>query len=181
VPFFSQNRERDGRTPTLVLCSRNARPQKGLVRRPHFDQHGCPSKREKQASLERAGEGRLDGLLWSCNARSRKILVGHAQWETILARPQGKRSKSDGRSMRAVESNLGRSLSSPQLKSPACGQIFPGRAPSFLFTLLEYSASSDSGQPLLFDCHTTACCTNCGYDFWSYHRNIRCRPGFRIS
>jgi hypothetical protein len=82
---------------------------------------------------------------------------------------------------RAVESNLGHSLSSSQLKSPACGQIFPGRAPSFLFTLLEYSASSDSGQPLLFDCHTTACCTNCGYDFWSYHRNIRCRPGFRIS
>ncbi len=24
-----------GRTPTLVLCSRNARPPKGLVRRPH--------------------------------------------------------------------------------------------------------------------------------------------------
>jgi hypothetical protein len=36
----------------LVLCSRNARPEKGLVRRPHLDQHGCPSKREKQANLE---------------------------------------------------------------------------------------------------------------------------------
>ena len=33
--------ERDGRTPTLALCSRNARPQKSLVRRPHVDQHGC--------------------------------------------------------------------------------------------------------------------------------------------
>ena len=43
---------RDGRTPSLVLCSRNARPEKGLVRRPHEDQHGCPSKKEKQASLE---------------------------------------------------------------------------------------------------------------------------------
>jgi hypothetical protein len=36
----------------LVLCSRNARPLKGLVRRPHVDQHGCPSKRAKRASLE---------------------------------------------------------------------------------------------------------------------------------
>jgi hypothetical protein len=37
----------------LVLCSRNARPEKGLVRRPHLDQHGCPLPgEEKQASLE---------------------------------------------------------------------------------------------------------------------------------
>jgi hypothetical protein len=28
-------------------------------------------------------EGRLDGLLCSCNARPQKALVGHAQWETI--------------------------------------------------------------------------------------------------
>ena len=41
-----------GRTPTLVLCSRNARPEKGLVRRPHLDQHECPSQREKLANLE---------------------------------------------------------------------------------------------------------------------------------
>ena len=41
-----------GRTPTLGLCSRNAGPQKGLVRRAHVDQHGCPSKNQKQASLE---------------------------------------------------------------------------------------------------------------------------------
>jgi hypothetical protein len=34
-------------TPTLVLCSRNARPEKGLVRRPHVDQHGCPSQKGK--------------------------------------------------------------------------------------------------------------------------------------
>ena len=26
---------------------------------------------------------RLDGLLCSCNARSQKTFVGHAQWETI--------------------------------------------------------------------------------------------------
>ena len=44
--------KRVGRAPTLVLCSRNARPKKGLVRRPHVDQHGCPSHGEKLASLE---------------------------------------------------------------------------------------------------------------------------------
>jgi hypothetical protein len=32
---------------------------------------------------EKEWEGRLDGLLCSCNARSQKTLVGHAQWETI--------------------------------------------------------------------------------------------------
>jgi hypothetical protein len=62
----------------------------GLVRRPHLDQHGCPPKREKQASLEGTGEGRLDGLLCSRNARSRTPLVGRAQWETNLAHPQGR-------------------------------------------------------------------------------------------
>ncbi len=39
--------------PTLVLCSRNARPEKGLVRRPHLDQHGCPSKRGSTSELGR--------------------------------------------------------------------------------------------------------------------------------
>ncbi len=42
-----------GRAPTLVLCSRNARPEKGLVRRPHVDQHECPSKRRKASELGR--------------------------------------------------------------------------------------------------------------------------------
>ncbi len=32
--------KRMGRTPMLVLCSRNVCPEKGLVRRPHVDQHG---------------------------------------------------------------------------------------------------------------------------------------------
>jgi hypothetical protein len=31
----------------LVLCSRNARPEKGLVRRPHLDQHECPCQERK--------------------------------------------------------------------------------------------------------------------------------------
>ena len=35
----------------LALCSRNARLEKGLVRRAHLDQHGCPPERENQASL----------------------------------------------------------------------------------------------------------------------------------
>jgi hypothetical protein len=45
--------KRIGRAPTLVLFSRNARPEKGLVRRPHVDQHGCLSKRGK--AIERGG------------------------------------------------------------------------------------------------------------------------------
>jgi hypothetical protein len=42
----------------LVLCSRNARPEKGLVRRPHVDQHGCllPKGECKQARKDQ-----LDG------------------------------------------------------------------------------------------------------------------------
>jgi len=39
-----------------------------------------PLKRE-QTNLGRGG--RLDALLCSCNARSEKTLVGHAQWEVI--------------------------------------------------------------------------------------------------
>ena len=42
---------RMGRTPTLVLCSRSARPQKGLARRPHLDQHGRHSWREEISKL----------------------------------------------------------------------------------------------------------------------------------
>ena len=42
-----------GRTPTVVLCSRNTRPEKGLVRRPHVDQHGYLSKRGTANNLGR--------------------------------------------------------------------------------------------------------------------------------
>ena len=42
-----------GRAPTLVLCSRNAHDQNVLVRRPHLDQHACPSRREKLSELGR--------------------------------------------------------------------------------------------------------------------------------
>ncbi len=43
-----------------------------------------------------------DDLLCSRNARSRTPLVGHAQWEANLARPQGRRWKSGGRLVCAV-------------------------------------------------------------------------------
>ena len=80
------------------------------------------------------GEGQLDSLLCSCNARSRKTLVGHAQWETIQPTLKGdngthaiedqpgypvKRKTSelgrinlidDGRLIRAVTGNLDHSL-----------------------------------------------------------------------
>ena len=44
--------ERGGMTPVLIPCSRSAHDQNVLARRPQWDQHGCHSKREKQASLE---------------------------------------------------------------------------------------------------------------------------------
>jgi len=53
--------KRIGRTPTLVLRSRSARPQKGLARRPRLDQHGCPSRRRGASKLGRVNhfdEGR---------------------------------------------------------------------------------------------------------------------------
>src|SRR5580765_2123501 len=40
-----------GSTPTLVLCPRNARPEKGLVRRPHRTNMGALPREKKQASL----------------------------------------------------------------------------------------------------------------------------------
>ena len=36
----------------LIPCSRSAHDQNVLARRPQWDQHGCHSTREKQASLE---------------------------------------------------------------------------------------------------------------------------------
>ena len=43
--------ERGRGTAWSSSCSRNARPEKGLVRRPHIDQHGCPLLREKEQVL----------------------------------------------------------------------------------------------------------------------------------
>ena len=71
--------KRVGRAPTLVLCSRNARPENGLVRRPHLDQHECPSIGEKRNKLGRMEKERPGALLarsaptmkrWSFDARS---------------------------------------------------------------------------------------------------------------
>jgi len=70
-------------TPVSIPCSRNTHVQNVLVQRPQWDQHERHSMREKRSSLEEACKGRLDDLLCSCNARSQKTLVGHAQRETI--------------------------------------------------------------------------------------------------
>ena len=58
---------------------------------------------EKQVGMERTctvgdqpGEGRLDALLCSCNARSRTPLVGPAQGGDHLARHQERRQKNSG-------------------------------------------------------------------------------------
>jgi hypothetical protein len=39
-------------TPVLPPCSRSAHDQNVLARRPQWDQHGCHSKREKQARAD---------------------------------------------------------------------------------------------------------------------------------
>jgi hypothetical protein len=59
----------------------------------------------ERARSEGPGEGGLDGLLCSCNARSQKTLVGHAQWETILAHPPRKTIKECGPLMSAVKAS----------------------------------------------------------------------------
>jgi len=43
-----------GRTPTLVLCSRNAHDKNVLVRRPHRTNMGALPGAEKQASVKEA-------------------------------------------------------------------------------------------------------------------------------
>src|SRR6185503_2223833 len=63
-PNPAPSRVKIGRTPTLVLCSRNARPEKGLVRRPHVDQHGCPSKRGKASWLGKIVDARSRRQPW---------------------------------------------------------------------------------------------------------------------
>ena len=60
-------------TLTLALCSRNARPEKGLVRRPHIDQQECPSKRRKTSEFGRInwiGDGRLRRAVEDQSARN---------------------------------------------------------------------------------------------------------------
>ena len=74
-----------------------------------MEDRSAPIPEERTSKLE-IGEGRLEGLLCSCNARSRTPLVGHAQWETNLTRPQVRRWESSGRSMRAKEGSLDRSI-----------------------------------------------------------------------
>jgi hypothetical protein len=69
-----------GRTPTLVLCSRNACPEKGLVRRPHVDQHGCPSKRVKASKLGRIIQNDEDRSM-----RAVKGNLGHSPQQTFGA------------------------------------------------------------------------------------------------
>jgi hypothetical protein len=92
--------KRMGMAPTLVLCSRNARPQKGLVRRPHLDQHGYPPQGEKASKL-----GRIDLLIdrrWPSDAHNEgqsgyspegevekvRCCAGDLSWEVSLTHVQ---------------------------------------------------------------------------------------------
>jgi hypothetical protein len=85
--------------PDDLLCSRNTRSRTPLARANGTSRRASGWEGEKvarsggliraileqytRASLEGGIEGRLDGLLCSCNARSQKTLVGHVQWETL--------------------------------------------------------------------------------------------------
>jgi hypothetical protein len=58
-----------GKTPTLLPCSRNARPQKGLVRRPQLEQHGCPAAMKLKPYKKRGKRkesGQVPFLLAEC-------------------------------------------------------------------------------------------------------------------
>ena len=48
-----------------------------------------PDYADSGLACHQMSEGNLIGLLCSCNARSRKTLVGHAQWETDSGHPPG--------------------------------------------------------------------------------------------
>ena len=67
-------KEKMGRAPTLVLCSRNARPEKGLVRRPHLDQQGALPK----GNNERAWREHVDRPM-----RAVKGNLGHSLAEGV--------------------------------------------------------------------------------------------------
>jgi hypothetical protein len=49
-----QEWEGNGRTSMLLPCSRNARPQKGLLRRPQLEHHACPPPILGEGKLARA-------------------------------------------------------------------------------------------------------------------------------
>ncbi len=59
LPYGEVRKNADGRTPTLVLCSRNAHDKNVLVRRPHIDQHGCHSKRGNARPCDHSGSQAL--------------------------------------------------------------------------------------------------------------------------
>jgi hypothetical protein len=48
---------RSGRIPTLVICSRNERPRKGLVLWPHLDQHGFPFQERERKRAHHFAQG----------------------------------------------------------------------------------------------------------------------------
>jgi hypothetical protein len=69
--------------PSPGLMARLGVPVGGRVRKLRaVEDQSAPIPEEITSELG-GREGRLDGLLCSCNARSQKTLVGHAQWEPI--------------------------------------------------------------------------------------------------
>jgi hypothetical protein len=82
---------RNGPTPMLVLCSRNAHYKNVLVRRPHLYQHGGPSRRGKASEL-----GRINEMDDGRSMRAVKGSLGHSPRERY-------RELEGARSTRALE------------------------------------------------------------------------------
>jgi hypothetical protein len=92
--IFCARATRGLRRPLLGLMARLGVPVGGRVRKlGAVEDQSAPILERERASLEGDRKGRLDDLLCSCNARSWKTLVGHAQWETNLVHPQGRMEK----------------------------------------------------------------------------------------
>ena len=77
----------------LVLCSRNACPQKGLVRRPHGTNMGALPREGEQASLE-----------------------GSFRWMTVGARTRGSTGQTNHAPHRAFPACIARLASEPFTK-----------------------------------------------------------------
>ena len=89
----------------LLPCSRNARPPKGLVRRPQLEQHGCPAAMKLKSYKEKGkSKESSQGALFARRTRTMKRCS------------PGRRARLGAlgvgrvRNLRAVEGNLGHPL-----------------------------------------------------------------------
>ena len=73
----SRRRGKLDRTPMLLQCSRNARPQRGLVRRPQLEQHGCPAAMKLYKRREKEKRDSMDKCTLGWTGPIRKSRMSH--------------------------------------------------------------------------------------------------------